>query len=371
MLKGVPGTQSSGAAITSFEKAAYQSFGNEGNANAPIGFDAAVRLLRTLQLLLRSPINHYNLGDQSFVFWGDQEGEGINPEFWQDPAAAVAHCLFTCPNRPHELPSNRALSKRFYLAGLKGASGRIALTSWNDYDAETLKAKAIQFVERQALGQYRAQPVWKLRNVAFREANKEFTDRIVLALVKNALLGQPLPDEFARRICDRICLEQDVLRDVTRVQALQLYLKGLMNTETLTTMPQTNDRLPPEQVAYILGRIAFLMHWAQKTGQKMEKEDTNVMRSLRAFSTTPASVFGRLYNGCIAHHLQERDAHKGAIWKIKTALDEEFSRFGSGFNPALDLPDRFGTKEQACFFLGFGTKRSEYFNKQTTTDDEE
>jgi CRISPR-associated protein Cas8c/Csd1 subtype I-C len=370
MVKGVRGTTSSGAALTSFDKAAYQSWGWDGNANAPIGFEAAVRLHKMLDVLIHNPQNHVQLGGQTFVFWGDQDGEGLNPEFWEDPAAVTASSIFTSPNRPSDLPGNRAMSRQFYLAVLKGNRGRIALSCWDTTTPEQIKTSIKQFVECQQFAEkLRAKPVWILRNCAFLDPNKEHTDKIASALVQAALFGKALPDEYAIRVINRICLEQDVLRSPDRAQALALYITTTM--QTLPTVPPADNRLKPEQVAYILGRIAFLMHWAQVTAQNLKREETNVSRSLRALSTTPAQMFPRLYYGCIANHLEDRDGSK-QLGYIKHCLNQEFAKFGSEFDPSRDLPDTFEVKAQACFFMGWGIRRAEFFQKKekdNNTDD--
>lgn len=269
-----------------------------------------------------------------------------------------AEAIFTVPDTK-KLPSDRALSRHFYLAALKGNRGRIAVSSWNEQTSEQVKSSVKQFVKCQQLTpDTKAKPVWVLRNSAFLDPGKEYTDKITTALVKAALLGTPLPDEYAIRIMNRICQEQDVMRSLDRAQALAFYLT---TNDSMPTLPE-NKRLTPEQVAYILGRIAFLMHRAQVSAQNLKQEDTNVTRSLKALSTTPAQVFPRLYYGCIAHHLEDKD-NGGLLFRIKKGLDDEFVKFGGNFDPSIDLPDTFDVKAQACFFLGWGIRRAEFFTK--------
>jgi CRISPR-associated protein Csd1 len=357
MVKGVPGSSTSGSAMTSFDKAAYQSHGWEGNANAPIGFESAIRFHKALEMLLSRDTNHKKIGGQAFVFWGDVEGEGIDPLLWEDPSAARS--IFTVPNTK-KLPSDRALSRHFYLAALKGNKGRIALSSWDERTSEQVKSSVQQFVKCQELtSDLKAKPVWILRNSAFLDPGKEYTDKMTTALVKAALLGTALPDEYAIRLMNRICQEQDVMRSPVRTQALAFYLTTNNSMPTLTAL---DKRPTPEQIAYILGRISFLMHRAQVTAQKLKKEDTNVTRSLKALSTTPVQVFPRLYYGCIAHHLEDKEGG-GLLRRIKDGMDMEFAKFGANFDPSIDLPDIFDIKAQACFFLGWGICRAEFFNK--------
>ena len=364
MVKGVPGIQSSGAALTSFDKAAYQSHGWDGTNNAPIGYESSVRLHQSLNMLLRNDQHHYRLGSQVFVFWGNLWDEGLNPELWTDPAAAVAKNIFTTPDKPSQLPGQRALSRRFYLATLKGNKGRIALSSWSERTPEEIKTNVKRFVESQQCAPgIRAKPIWVLRNCAFRDHTKEHTDTITTALIQSALFGVTLTDNYALRVCDRICVEQDVFKSSDRLQALAFYLasQNPLIMEQLSNNPQIAS-LNSEQVAFILGRIAFLMHKAQVDAQKMEREETNVSRALRTLSTTPALMFPRLYYGCISHHLVDREGKN--LKYIRNCLDQEFAKFGANFDPSRDLPQILDAKAQSCFFLGWGIRRAEFFQKQ-------
>lgn len=395
MVKGVPNTQSSGAALTSFDKPAYQSHGWDGTKNATIGYDSSVIAHQALDVLLRDDNHHYRLGGSVFVFWGNQDGEGLDPEFWSDPASVAAKAIFITPKLPSKLPGGRKFKREFYLAILKGNKGRIALSSWSSRDREEIKTNIKRFVESQqcALG-LKARPVWALRNCAFRDPAKEHTDKIATALIYAVLFGAALPDNYSLLICDRICAEQDVLKSYDRVQALAFYLVSNDSTimEKLSNLP-TEERLNSEQVAFILGRIAFLMHMAQVRAQNLSREETNVSRSLRTLSTNPALMFPRLYYGCIAHHLVDRDAKNSVpstkpsqvdnqetktkqkdsnpLGYIKHSLDEEFRKFGANFNPAFDLPKYFDAKAQSCFFLGWGIRRAEFFQKKDKQENQE
>ncbi|BDA71823.1 hypothetical protein CAL7716_059890 [Calothrix sp. PCC 7716] len=371
MVKGVPNTQSSGAALTSFDKAAYQSHGWDGTKNATIGYDSSVIAHQALDILLRDDNHHYRSGGTVFVFWGLQDCEGLNPKLWSDPAAVTTKEIFTVPTLLSSLPGKQAQKRKFYLASLKGNKGRIALSSWSSRDREEIKTNVKRFIESQQCAPgVKAKPIWALRNCAFRDPVKEHTDKVTTALIHATLFGAALPDNYALLVCDRICAEQDVLKTYDRAQALAFYLASNDSTimEKLSNLP-TPVSPTSEQIAFILGRIAFLMHMAQVRAQNLPREETNVSRSLRTFSTTPALMFPRLYYGCIAHHLVDRDGKN--LGYIRNSLDEEFGKFGACFNPASDLPKNFNAKEQSCFFLGWGIRRAEFFQKKDKKDNQE
>ncbi len=98
-IKGVDGAQTTGAALVSFNAAAYESWGHEQGANAPTGQAAAARYGAALNRLLdrssrnrislvdhasldpgrRRPVEarhrqRFSIGDATVVFWADASG---------------------------------------------------------------------------------------------------------------------------------------------------------------------------------------------------------------------------------------------------------------------------------------------------------
>lgn len=345
MVKGVPGSSTSGAAISSFDQAAYQSHGWDGNINAPIGFTTAIRFHKALDFLLNSDANRYKFGEQVFVYWGEEEGEGINPEIWESSAV---ESIFASPHSPKKFNLEDIKSSKFYLAVLKGNKGRISVSSWSEVTTQKIKDSIGQFVKCQQVNDLSPSPIWMLRNTAFFNPSKEHTDKIGMALVKAAFLGESLPDEYAYRIIDRICSEKSFTRP--KFQGLAVYLAT--NRDNMNTDQKVLDN------AYTLGRIAFLMHQSQVNAQGMSEDNTNVMRSLKTLSSTPAQVFARLCHGCTHYHLESEKSKY-----IKKLLAEEFENFDISV-----LPEVLDLKSQALFFQGWWQKRAEFFKPQEKSE---
>lgn len=354
-VKGVEGANSSGAAISSFDKPFSQSYGWSGSQNAPIGLESAIEFHQALDTLLRSDHNHTTVGDRTFVYWGDVEGEGIDSGFWSSKREDSLNikALFNTPSSCNPPRENR--SSNFYIASLMGNSGRVSVASFDSVLADDLRQNLKSFLESQIIsdldkGLSTPRSVYALRFCALHDSEK-FTGRFDSALIDRALFGKKLPDYFAFRVLDRIY--QDEIT-APRLQALALYLGN--------TMPiQLKDKPDSKQIAYILGKIAFLMHKAQKDAQG--SDSTNVLRSLRTLATTPNLVFSRLYYGCEAHHLPQLQGF------IAKRLYEAFNEFGEEFNPATDLPQTFGLTEQSCFFMGWAKTKAEIYTKKETASD--
>lgn len=70
-IKGVPGAQSSGAALVSFNAPAFESYGKEQSYNAPVGKYAEFAYTTALNYLLSKRENTFSLGDSMIVFWAE------------------------------------------------------------------------------------------------------------------------------------------------------------------------------------------------------------------------------------------------------------------------------------------------------------
>ncbi|MFM6040190.1 MAG: type I-C CRISPR-associated protein Cas8c/Csd1 [Sphaerospermopsis kisseleviana] len=356
MVKGVPGAATSGAAISSFQEDAYKSHGWYRNINAPIGFESAVRYHKALDFLLNSDTNRYKLGDQVFVYWGEEDGEGINPEIWENPAF---ESIFASPHSPKKFNLEDIKSSKFYLAILKGNKGRISVSGWSEVTTQKIKDSIGQFIQCQQVNDLSPSPMWMLCNSAFLNPSKEHTDRIATALIKAAFLGEALPDEYAYRIIDRICSEK-VFHDFPSKSKQSRYfprLQGLLLYLATNNMKYpTGD--PKFDTAYTLGRIAFLMHQSQVKAQNMSEDNTNVMRSLKTLSSTPTQVFARLCHGCTHYHIESDNSKY-----IKKLLAEEFENFDISI-----LPEVLDLKSQALFFQGWWQKRAEFFKSKEKSE---
>ena len=79
-IKGVPGAQSSGAALVSFNAPAFESYGKEQSYNAPVGQYAEFAYTTALNYLLNQREYRFPMWDSMVVFWaesGEQEYQRI------------------------------------------------------------------------------------------------------------------------------------------------------------------------------------------------------------------------------------------------------------------------------------------------------
>ena len=74
----VPGAQSSGAALVSFNAPAFESYGKEQSYNAPVSTYAAYAYTTALNYLLADRDHMTMIGDTAIVYWSEDGEEVYN-----------------------------------------------------------------------------------------------------------------------------------------------------------------------------------------------------------------------------------------------------------------------------------------------------
>ena len=80
-IRGVPGAQSSGAALVSFNALAFESYGKEQSYNAPVGKYAEFAYTTALNYLLSDKTYTFYLGDAVILFWAESGEEAYQEHF--------------------------------------------------------------------------------------------------------------------------------------------------------------------------------------------------------------------------------------------------------------------------------------------------
>ena len=81
VIKGVPGAQSSGAALISFNAPSFESYEKTQSYNAPVGRYAEFAYTTALNYLLSQRDYTFSLGDSMVVFWAEMERKNIKRDF--------------------------------------------------------------------------------------------------------------------------------------------------------------------------------------------------------------------------------------------------------------------------------------------------
>ena len=82
VIKGVPGAQSSGAALVSFNAPAFESYEKSQSYNAPVSKEAEFAYTTALNFLLSDREYSMQIGDTMVVFWAESGRDECRKVFW-------------------------------------------------------------------------------------------------------------------------------------------------------------------------------------------------------------------------------------------------------------------------------------------------
>ena len=136
-VQGVPNTQAFGAAIVSFDKDAFASYGFEQSLNASTSTQVATAYCTALNAMLSREDHSIRLGQASCCFWTRNETDATSTFgalLNQADPKAVADFLKS-PWAGREREALR--QEQFHAVTLAGNSGRIVVRHWMQTTLET------------------------------------------------------------------------------------------------------------------------------------------------------------------------------------------------------------------------------------------
>ena len=134
-IKGVPGAQSSGAALVSFNAPAFESYGKEQSYNAPVGKYAEFAYTTALNYLLAQRKYTFQLGDTIVIYWADNGQQTYQDifSFSLEPTIdnqETIYEIFECikKDQPIEIKDiSLDPDQKFYILGLAPNAARISV----------------------------------------------------------------------------------------------------------------------------------------------------------------------------------------------------------------------------------------------------
>jgi CRISPR-associated protein Csd1 len=379
-IKEVKDSQTTGAALVSFNKDAFSSYGKEQSYNAPVGEEAAFAYTTALNHLLHKENGHsVQIGDATTVFWTDRPGakaalhtlitseavkdapgkEGLPLNKDEKNALAVLEILKAFRNG--QLPSHgdRALfDTQCYILGLQANKARLAVRFWHSGSLGELVHTVGRHYRAIAMErQHESQPMLpSLRQllcaaagIQFRRNphSKEFdTVPPILsgALVRSILTGMPYPKSLFSIVMSRIRTD----KQVTYLRAATL--KGCLlrnHPETAKDLPISIDETRRD-APYLLGRLFAILEKAQQDALGFDHGGAFRDRCFNAASTTPCRIFPELLRRSRQHVkiAEFGNAHAKKIRDLSQAIDN--------FPPHLTLP------EQGVFSIGYYHQKNVY-----------
>ena len=380
-IKGVWGAQTSGANVVSFNLPAFNSWGKEQGANAPIGEEAAFAYTTALNYLLaRDSRQRIQVGDASTVFWAEKPSPledhfadlfATPPKDDPDRNARAIKGLYDAPQ--HGVAPVDDVHTRFFVLGLSPNAGRIAIRFWHVGSVAEL-AKNIQqhFDDLEIIHPEFEKPYLSVLRLLLASAVQGKSENIPPNLggdvMRAVLAGSPYPATLLQGVVRRIRAEQSkrdertgkIIQNVTHARAAlikaclnrQRRLATIVQKEVTVSLDSTNCNS-----GYRLGRLFAVLEKAQ------EEANPGINSTIRerfygSASTTPVAVFPTL--------IKLKNHHIAKLKNLGRKVNLE-SLIGQIIEEVNDFPAYLSLADQGRFAVGYYHQRQAFFSKTTAT----
>lgn len=360
-ISGVPGAQSSGAALVSFNAPAFCSYGHEQGDNAPVSKYAAFAYTTALNRLLADRSHCKHVGDTTILCWaenaepvyqdamsmflfGADEATGIQES---DVQAALKRLSAgqTVPFLEKELSPDQ----HFYLLGLAPNAARLSVRfflrdTFGSFAQNLQKHAEEMEIDCSEKEKFRTLPIWAVVNETTRTVPGQPakpSPQLAGDLLRAVLTGGRYPATLLNGVTLRIRAEQNVTRGraaVIKAYYLRNYPTEL-NKEVYTVSLNETTNVP-----YLLGRLFSVLEAVQKAANP-GINTTIKDRYFNAACATPGMSFPTLLWLSQKHLRKLNDGLATHYDKQITELMAQLPE--SGFPARLSLPD------QGKFTIGY------------------
>lgn len=360
-ISGVPGAQSSGAALVSFNAPAFCSYGHEQGDNAPVSKYAAFAYTTALNRLLADRSHCKHVGDTTILCWaenaepiyqdamsmflfGANEAAGIQES---DVQAALKRLSAgqTVPFLEKELSPDQ----HFYLLGLAPNAARLSVRfflrdTFGSFAQNLQKHAEEMEIDCSEKEKFRTLPIWAVVNETTRTVPGQPakpSPQLAGDLLRAVLIGGRYPATLLNGVTLRIRAEQNVTRGraaVIKAYYLRNYPTEL-NKEVYTVSLNETTNVP-----YLLGRLFSVLEAVQKAANP-GINTTIKDRYFNAACATPGMSFPTLLRLSQKHLRKLNDGLATHYDKQITELMAQLPE--SGFPVRLSLPD------QGKFTIGY------------------
>lgn len=366
-IKGVWGAQTSGANVVSFNLPAFNSWGKEQGANAPVGKPTAFAYTTALNhLLAKDSRNRIQVGDASTVFWADKPSaleDNFADIFVEPPKddpdrnARALKALYEAPRQG--VAPVKDDQTRFFVLGLGPNAARIAIRFWHvETVAELAKTIQQHFDDLEIVRPPFEKPHLSVFRLLLATAAQSKSENIPPNLggdvMRSIMERLPYPNTLLQGAIRRVRAGRDVTYPQAAVlkACLNRQARSEQTSEKEITVSLDHSNINP---GYRLGRLFAVLEKIQ------EEANPGINATIRerfygAASSTPVTVFSNLMK-LKNHHLAKLE-NPGR----KVNLERLISEIMDGVS---DFPSHLNLADQGRFAIGYYHQRQALFSKPT------
>jgi len=372
-IKGVPGAQSSGAALISFNLDSARSFRKQQNFNAPICEQAAFAYTTALNhLLMPGSRRKLQMGDITLVYWTDTpakaedffglalggkeaEDKGVVKELEQYLDAV------TQGSYPDEIGDQ---DTPFYVLGLSPNAARLSVRFWYVGTVENvagnigLHYKALALEQSFENDPRHPRPWWLLKELAPQRDSRNMSPLLSGQLIQSIIKNQPYPRTLLVAAIARIRADKQI--NYLRACIIKAYLIRNAQKEISMSLDRENT-----DAGYRLGRLFAIVERIQSEAVP----GANATVRDRFFGTaaaTPGRVFPVILKN--AQHGLAKIRKEKPGWAI--TLDKSVQKILNDMDPKAGFPSTMTLEKQGMFVLGYYQQRQDLFTRKDEKKEE-
>lgn len=368
-IKGIPGAQSSGAALVSFNAPAFESYDREQNYNAPVGAYAAFAYTTALNYLIADWNNRTTMGDTMVLCWaecGEPSYQALTISAMLggddgDDEAAVRAAVkgISMGRRVQWQDSTLDPNTRFYVLGIAPNAARLSVRFFLQNSFGTFMKNIEEHYERLALvkppfERFETIPLkWLLaETVNPKSKNKAASPQLAGELLRSVLTGAPYPATLINAIELRIRAEHEI--GYRKAAIIKAYYSRNKTDKCPEEVFQVALNEASNNVPYNLGRLFSILELIQ------ENANPGINATIRdkyfnSAAATPSRVLPVLL-GLSEKHLRKLDQGK-RVWleKLRAQVTEKLPE---------QLPARLSLPEQGAFQMGYYHQTQKRYEKK-------
>lgn len=367
VIKGVPGAQSSGAALVSFNAPAFESYGKEQSYNAPVGKYAEFAYTTALNYLLAQHDYTMQLGDAMVMFWAESGKELYQKSFFasimptKDNQKILKDVFDSLKEdtRIYLEDVEMDSEQQFYILALAPNAARLSVRFFYQNSFDNILKNIASHYERLRI----VKPAWEeqdylgIRDMLNETVNQKSKDKTPVsdmsALVLQAILsGGRYPASLYTNILIRIKAEGGNVnwKRAAIVKAFLIQNDSWKEGEGFMGLNEDcND------AAYVLGREFSILEAIQKEANPTITA-TIRDRYFNSACATPAVVFPvliKLKNS----HMKKLERDKGGA---KVYYEKQLTNLMGKLN---NYPKRLSLEQQGKFILGYYHQQQKRYEK--------
>lgn len=388
-IKGVNGAQTAGASIVSFNKNAFESYGKEQGANAPVSEQASFAYTTALNHLLRRDTSNrqrLQLGDATVVFWAQAKSQAsieagedlfaafINPEAKDEQEAEKLKRALDAVRQGRALTDlDKELTDdiQIFILGLAPNAARLSIRFWQADSLQVFAKRLAQHYEDLRIEPlpWRTPPaIWRLLQTTApirkgKSKSEDIPPHLAGEITRAVLTGNAYPYSLLSNLLMRFRADGEVtgLR-VALIKAVITRFNRLTKAAKFKgEMPVSLDTTNT-QPGYLLGRLFAVLEKIQQDALGGDVNATIRDRYYGAASATPAHIFPVLLRSTQNHLGKVRKNKPGLAVNREKIMGEVINSLGATFPKSLRI------EAQGEFALGYYQQRQVFFTKQENTE---